>query len=552
MAATTSRLRIAVLSPLAPRKAFATTGAPPLRAFTPDGAAIDGLLSQIPVGVKLEVSDPFGASGASSTKLRVDLSFKGPKSFRPDGIVAQVPALRALAEVPARLRALAGRKASRSEIVRDLAQLLPSAAWAEALAPTATAADAAAPAPATSTGSSSIDDILSHTQQAEPAKPSAFSSLISQIARGGSAVAVASSGAASDRATRAFGVILSDILDHPELRRLERTWRSVRYLLDAVTSSGAIDVELIPIDDQNLPDALTYLVERPADVLPTPDLLVLDTEISLTEKGLAALELPALVAERLRAPLVVGARIDDHFDSEETPSLLAAAGATEWAPWVVLAVNGGLVRGPYTEEKLGVPFAQDPAAPGARVFASAPWLVASLVARAFRHDGWPGQITGPEAGMLSGFDVHGVVAGGATAMFATEKLVTNEGAQRQARRGICALTSVPNRDSIACIAAPTLAAAAGGRAPTLADQLFVARIAGIVAGLGEAIPAGTDPASVEQVVQIALAEIFPRNGSGVPLVETKVANDKLEVTITPRRFAGTTMGEVSFEASFEG
>ena len=546
MAASNSRLRITVLSPLAPRKAFATTGAPPLRAFVPDGVGIDGLLSQIPVGVKIEVSDPFGASGA---KLRVDLSFTGPKSFRPAGIVAQVPALRALAEVPARLRTLAGRKASRSEIVRDLAQLLPSAAWAKALAPTATPADAAAPS---TTGSSSIDDILSHTQQAEPAKSSAFSSLISQIARGSSSVGAASRGGAEDRAMRAFGSILSDILDHPEVRRLERTWRSVRYLLDAATSTGSIDVELIPIDDQNLPEALTYLVERPVEILSPPDLLVLDTEISLTEAGLGALELPALVASQLRAPLVVGARIDDHFDNEETPALLAAAGAAEWAPWVVLAVNGGLMRGPYTEEKLGVPFSQEPTAPGARVFASAPWLVAALVARAFRHDGWPGRITGPEAGMLSGFDVHGVVAGGATAMFATEKLVTVEGAQRQARRGICALTSVPNRDTIACIAAPTLAAAAGERAPTLADQLFVARIAGIVDRLGEAIPAGTDPASVERVVQIALAEIFPQNGSSVPLVETKVANDKLEVTITPRRFAGTTMGEISFEAPFGG
>ena len=169
MAASTPRLKITVLSPLAPRKAYATTGAPPLRAFTPDGG-IDGLLGQIPVGLKIEVSDPFGGSAA---KLRVDLTFKGPKSFRPDGIVAQVPALRGLAEVPGRLRELSARKASRSDIVRDLAQVLPSAAWAEVLAPTSGAGGgAAAPAaPAPSSGSSSIDDILSHTGRPRRRRP---------------------------------------------------------------------------------------------------------------------------------------------------------------------------------------------------------------------------------------------------------------------------------------------------------------------------------------------------------------------------------------------
>lgn len=554
MAASTPRLKVTVLSPLAPRKAHATTGAPPLRAFAPDGG-IDGLLGQIPVGVKIEVGDPFGGS---ASKLRVDLTFKGPKSFRPDGIVAQVPALRALAEVPGRLRELSARKASRSDIVRDLAQILPSAAWAEVLAPTtgggsSGGAAAPAPAPVASSGSSSIDDILSHTETSEAPRTSAFSSLISQIAKGGSSVPRSSSLASTDLATRAFGSILGEILDHPEIRRLERAWRGARYFLGEATSP--IDVEIVPIDDTNLPEALAYLVERPADVIAPPDLLVLDLDIPLNAAGLGALEIPAIIAEQLRAPLVVGARFDDDFDNEETTKALRDAGKSEWAPWVVLAANGGLVRGPLSlpasgapaSEKLKVTWAQDTSAPGARVFASAPWLVATLCARAFKDGGWPAPITGPEAGVLSGFDVHGVVAGGATSMFATERLMTNEGAQRQARRGILALTSIPNRDNIACIAAPTLAAAGGDGAPTLADQLFIARVAGVVATIGAALPPGTDPASAEQVVAATLADLFPRHGNRVPFLETKVTGDRVSVVVTPRRFAGTTMGEFTLD-----
>lgn len=558
MAASTPRLKITVLSPLAPRKAYATTGAPPLRAFAPDGG-IDGLLGQIPVGVKIEVGDPFGGS---ASKLRVDLTFKGPKSFRTDGIVAQVPALRGLAEVPGRLRELSARKASRSEIVRDLAQILPSAAWAEVLAPTSgTGGAAPAPAaPAPSSGSSSIDDILAHTETSEAPKASAFSSLLSQIAKGGSSVPRSSSLAATDLATRAFGSILGEILDHPEVRRLERAWRGARYFL--AEASSPIDVEIVPIDDSNLPEALAYLVERPADVISPPDIVVLDLDIPLNAAGLGALEIPAIVAEQLRAPLVVGARFDDDFDNEETTKALREAGKAEWAPWVVLAANGGLVRGPLAyppasggpqaAEKHKVTWSQDTSAPGARVFASAPWLVATLCARAFKDGGWPAPITGPEAGVLSGFDVHGVVAGGATSMFATERLMTNENAQRQARRGILALTSIPNRDNIACIAAPTLAAAGGDGAPTLADQLFIARVAGVVSSIGAAIPPGTDPASVEQVVGVTLAELFPRHGARIPFLETKVAGDKVAVVVTPRRFAGTTMGEFTLDVPIGG
>ena len=283
-----------------------------------------------------------------------------------------------------------------------------------------------------------------------------------------------------------------------------------------------------------------------------PDIVVLDLDIPLNAAGLGALEVPAIIAEQLRAPLVVGARFDDDFDNEETTKALREAGKSEWAPWVVLAANSGLVRGPYTAEKLKVTWSQDTSAPGARVFASAPWLVATLCARAFKDGGWPAPITGPEAGVLGGFDVHGVVAGGATSMFATERLMTTENAQRQARRGILALTSIPNRDTIACIAAPTLAAAGGDGAPTLADQLFIARVAGVVATIGAAIPPGTDPASAEQVVSVTLAELFPRHGSKVPFIETKVEGDKVAVVVTPRRFAGTTMGEFTLDVPFGG
>jgi predicted component of type VI protein secretion system len=568
-----SRFRITLLSQLGPRRAYATSGAPPLRAFQVDATGVDGLLLQIPVALRLEVADPLGPSGA---RIRVDLHVDALKALRPDGLAERLAPVRALAAARGVVQELARRTEDRSAIVSELGRVLPSAAWAEALAPAGDGPrPSARPAIATATprdpgpapAGSAVDALLERVDVqssvpagASPAPPhpkaAAFSSLISEVARGAATRRPPGwSAVALERIDRACEALLAEVLDHPEVRRLERAWRGLRFLLGEAT--GPVEVEVVPLDEANLAEALAYLAERPDEIVGAPDLLVLDVELALTPAALAALELPGMLAERLRAPLVVGAREGELLESAEATEALRQASAAPFAPWIVIACNGALLRGPYTAEtsRLRQPrFAQEPSAAGARCFAPAPFVLAALSARAFRSSGWPSAIAGPEAGALSGFDVHGVVVGGESTVFATERLVTLEGARKHAARGLVALVSVPNRDAVICAGAPTLACAAAQitAAPTLADQLFAARVGAAVAELGASIPAGTPARAAEEVVQIALAELFPRHGSGLPAVSTRVTESGLVVTVEPRRFAGTSIGELTFEAPLSG
>lgn len=558
------RFRIAVLAPLTPRKAYATSGKPATRAYVADGGAVDSLLSQIGVSLKLEVADPLGPSGAH---VRVDLRISELRSFRPDALVEQVSALRALAQVRGLLRDLGRKNASQSEAVAELKRVLPVPEWAEALAQgiggaTSGAKPSAPPAASTAKKASAIDSLLDQVEvggssgdassgaSATPSpKASGFSSLIAQVASGGSSSRTGGANQGTDRAERAFRALLSSILEHPELRRLERAWRSVRFLL--AEAKSPVDLEVIPIDESTLADGILFLAERPAEVSPPPDLIVLDADVELTETGLRTLEAAGLLGDQLRAPVLVGGSVRDLLDDEDATRALKSVAASEWASWVTLAYNGGLLRSAYTAESSRVRdprFEQDAASPGANVFASAPYLVAALCARSFREIGWPSAIVGPEVGVLTGFDVHSGAGGHA---HATEKLVSVEASKKQARRGLLALTSVPNRDAVVCALAPTLAAAADQGAPTLPDQLFAARFAAAVLQLGTAIPGGTDAKAAEEVAAIALADLFPKHGA-TPTLQVHVKDGALVVTINPRRFAGTSIGELTLEAPLEG
>lgn len=564
---TAPRFRITVLAPLSPRKAYATSGTPPLRAYTADGNSVDNLLKQIAVGVKLEVQDPLGANG---TTIRVDLRFSDLRSFRPDAISEQVPGLRALGQVKGVLQDHARKRLDRDASKKELARVLPFPSWSEALAVSAGAkseAPAASAAPAkgaatpspTNAKANALDSLLDQVDLGAetpaapapapaPARPSGFSSLISQVARGGAPGVAGSAQVAIERAERAHRALLSSILDHPEFRRLERSWRSVRYLLGE--AKNTTDVDVLPLDEDNLVAALGYLAERGGDN-PAPDLIVLDIEVPLEKEALSALEVPATLAAQLRAPLVVGARAEALIETDEATQALQAIAKEDWASWVVVATNGALLRGAYTPESARIrepKFAQEAGADGAHVFAPAPYLVAALAARANRHDGWPSAITGPEAGVLGEFEVHGTMSGSETNAFATEKLASVEAAKKHARRGLLAFTSVPNRDTVVCVVAPTLAAGAGQPTLTLSDHLFASRLAAAVIQLGESIPQGTDPRAAEEVAAIALSELFPRQGGSLPVISARVKEDMLEVTVSPRRFAGTSVGELAFEA----
>jgi type VI secretion system ImpB/VipA family protein len=562
------RFRIAVVGDLLPKAAYITSSAPPLRAYRASAGAVDSLLSQVPLTFRLDVADPF-----SDGRLRVDLRIRELRDFRPDLVVEQVPALRALAQLRTQWPTLA--RLEPAEVRATLARALPVAHWAEVLG--ALVQEGASSRPSTAPSApqlppssvpsvaSGIDALLERVDVGgTPKTPSAGSvsaSLIAQVARGGAARVGTATAALAARVDRAFFDLINAIVDHPEWCRLERGWRALRLLLQDAKSPVEVEVLFAnPSRPEGLDALFAHLHERNGELEPPPDLIVLEHDLLLDNTAMARVGAWAEVAADLRAPLLVSVA-PTTADSDDAGALLQQAGTHEWASWVVIASNGGLLRPPHTVESIRVQNAasrkQDDARAStqepwnaALLFAPAAYLLARLCARSFTRSRWPSSITGAEDGVLSGFDVHALSD---TAAIATERLIGLEKANEWAHRGVMTFASVLNRDTLACIAAPTLAAgSAGSTGPSLSDQLFAARVAGIVLSLGAAIPRDADPKAAEEAAVITLAELFPKDGLRVPTVSATVAAGRLEVTVKTNRFAGTSATELTMDAALTG
>lgn len=550
----TKRFRVLVIAPLLPTEAYATSGTLPPRTIHLDGAGdIDRLLSNVGTSVKLDVPDPLGNA---SDKLRVDVRVKDLKSLRPDSLVAEVPVLKSLLAARSALFDLVRRGAARGEAAAELERVLGRPAWAASLASLlpagkgAGATPAAAPRPAQQ--AASVDALLSQVEVSAPADEGAkraMGSLIADIARGSSSSA-AGAGSAAERIDRAFADVLFGILDHPEIQRLERAIRGLRLLATAATKSTVLDV--VPFAPGHAPEALAHVGDEAERGAVAPDLVVLDLETHASEADLALIDAAGELAAGMRAPMLVSGAATLLEADEERDLRLVALGKADCAAWVGIAVNGAMVRGPYTKETARVrelSYGQRPGAPGARVFASAAYVVAALAGRSYMTHGWASAFTGPEDGVMGEFEVHAKDEN--SSALATEKLVGPDAAQKHARRGLTVLTSVPNRDSVACVVAPTLARTQGD-APTFGDQLFVARLAGVVAQVAAAIPKGVDPKAAADTACVVIADLFPQNGPRSPAVSADIEGDALVVTVTPKRFAGTTLGEITLDGPLGG
>ncbi len=542
------RFRVLVLAPLEPAAHHATSGSLPARTVRLDGAGdLDRLLANVGTRVKVDVPDPLGGI---TDKLRVDVAVSSVKSLRPDGLLAEVSALKALSAARTAAIDLVRRRASRGDASAELERVLGRAAWAKSLAEAMPSGPALSGGPSrASAEASSVDALLSQVEVAPPedlgAQKRAISSLIADVARG-SVGGAGGAGGVVEKIDRAFADLTYAILGHPEIMRLERAIRGLRFL--AASAGTGAEIDVIPFAPGGAALALAHAADEASLGGFSPDLIVFDLETDAGAADLALVDAAGELAAAWRAPLVVSGAASLLEPDEDRDVRLVALGAEAWASWVTIAANGALVRGPYETASARVRelvVAQPPHAPGSRVFASAAYVLAALAARSYGTYAWASAIASAEDGVMGGFEVH--AKDERSSALATEKLVGPEAAQKHARRGLTVLTSVPNRDGVACVVAPTLARAHGD-APSFGDQLFVAQLAGIVAQLGEAIPRDADRRAASETAALVLADLFPQHGARAPSVTATIEDGALVVTVVPKRFAGTTLGEITLDA----
>jgi type VI secretion system protein ImpC len=580
--------RIAVIAEVVPSADWSTGRTPPLDPLPIDAQTFDQVMAALAPSLAIDVPDPFDLPG--ERPLRIDIVLKDRKALRPNDVVDQVPALRALAEARRVVRDVTTRKISAETAHAQLARILPRPSWADALVrevrsvgiaperPAAPAASTSGP-PSEGAGLASLLDMVDVSAPTENEPPkgggesdaSRFVAVFAEGTRSGRA-GRAVVGTAPERLELAFRNLVESIIHHAEFRRLESTWRGLRLLAEHADRKVGVEIDILCAGRDAVTDALRRIGE-PDETRPPVDLIVIDQRIEPVARDLGLLEQWAGLAADLMAPIVLAghpgmlgvdsldrvARTTSSLSTSEDGRAVAVRGVAsrEASRWVMLVLNDPLVRAAYTPETSRLkepPFEEDASDVAAHVFANGAYVVGALCVESYARSGWGTAIVGGRDGVIGNLPVRTISDRGIEAAICLEVLPVEDGVKEAARAGLALLACAANGDAAILSRAPVLNRTGGGggaTTSTLPDQLFVGRFGRAVQQIAAAIPAGTDPQKIEEVARIALAELFSRAAPSGPelIVKVDAAHSALTVTVRPRRFAGVSMEELTLGAA---
>ena len=600
-------LRLLVVTELIARAPYNAGASAPESALRLDPARFDDLFGKLRTRAAIEVPSVLHEGRVT----RIDFSPTSMKSFRPDGLLAEVPLLRSLLDgrmVLERLRdgALQPEQAqtelerlwSGSPFVREVLGLLP--VKTAATVPVAAAADQ----PATNVDSL-LDMIdLGGTAAAAASAPEAYeapqaapvaempnkklSDLIASVARSGRTGTGVRPTEAVNRVEKAIGAQIGAILQHPEVRRLEKAWRGLRFLAERTKGHTGILIDVVSARADESAAAMQRAIRENASSAPPVSCAIVDIAIDGSALGFARLEAIAEVAEHHTVPAIVNgvARllgVDDLRGIEKLDNKAALFQTPQQAPWrsasakpslrwVAIAMNGMLARAPYDKQTSRVREATVKELPddeGAFVWIDAAYAVATLVLTSFRETGWPCRILGARSGGLIGDlpvrELKGDFEGEEGIAIPTEVFISTDSQRELSRSGILMLASAPNSDAVYVHSAPTAYVTPPKRTydsattepevrldrVSLGDQLFVARLVQFLRALCSKLPSSSDPAEVQPVMEGALAALFENAApASVELsvrAEARPEGTVVALDIKPRRFLGVQLEEMSLE-----
>jgi predicted component of type VI protein secretion system len=553
--------RVVVASELLARPEWSTTATPPRRLFTLGReGGLDALFATLGPRIAFDIRDPWTA-----TTSRVDLAFRSLRSFRPAEIAEQVPLVRMALEAATVVAKSSGTAAfdlerllpacnTTAELVRKLAPrtggglVVPSARGAGASAATS--------------GGDGLDSFFSLLDEGGGADENAAT-----------APATSVSGEGHDERNplqileARLASLLDQILNFPELRRLERGWRGLAWLL-AETPPSSVEFWIYPLGGDDA-DALSEAITRGEGPV---DLIVVDDSFENNANDADRLAALASLGEGHRAPVVTGATADlvgsESIDAvartrgsfvsrgEAGNAVLRSIAGKDAARWLCLVLGRVLGRAPWdaaTARLRGVTYRESADPP----FLNGAFAVAIACARSAVALGLGADPTDDRACRIGNLPVWLVGEGEHVEALSAERSLPSDVADDLARAGITTLTSAKNRDEVRVERAAIVfrgAELGPGMAPparmTLSDQLFVGKLSRALDEVASAIPRGTDEAAIREVVLLSLHPLFLAAPPRAP--ELSVALDHVAghvvVTVRPRRYAGTRLEELELRA----
>jgi type VI secretion system ImpC/EvpB family protein/type VI secretion system ImpB/VipA family protein len=499
-------LRVLLVADLVPRDEHNAGASAPEAAIRIDPARFEELFTKLRPRIAVEVPSVL----AEGRPVRVDLAPTSLKSFRPDGLCAELPLLRSLLDgrlVLDRLRdGSVTQDQARSELdrlwggspfAREVLGLLPSSGGAGGAARTGGGQAAPAPTPVQAP-ETNVDALLAMVDlpgpsavssepsfarprdeapiPATPAAQSKFGDLIAQVARSGKSSAGGIRPVeAIARVERALGAQIGAILQHPEVRRLEQAWRGLRLLTERAQGHSGIRVDIVSARPENAAEAFDRAARTAGD--PPICCAIVDVVIDGTATSFARLEAIAKIAEKHTIPAVLNGsskllglddlqgvdRLDNKgslFDAPHKAPWRSAVSKPE-TRWVSIAINGALARGPYDKTSSRVREAvikEIPDDDGGFVWIPPAYLVGSLIVKSFRDTGWPHRIVSGKGGLIEDLQVREIKSGyeGEEGIaIPTEAFISTDSQRDLAKLGVLAIASAPNSDAAIVMNAPT-------------------------------------------------------------------------------------------------
>jgi type VI secretion system ImpB/VipA family protein len=566
-------LRVCVAAAFGASAEVSTRSAPEDRVMALDADNFDFVFERFGPAFAIELDDPVDAS---APRIKAFLRWSKLASLRPSEIVQAVPELCGLLEAH---RVLERTGTGGSDVAANLRRVLPRSHWVEAvlepLARPATPAKAAArsAAPAATVAEERAPDSLSPlfdmvAAGEEPARATAAerntSALVNRLA-GISAGRSMSQGSGVEAARavvrQLFSRLLSALLEHPEVKRLEGLWRGLKMLLGAGSRSKDVQLFVAWLDANE--ELLDEILGQDFD------LLCLDREVDASANGLDSLERIAALGAEYHTPVLLNAvpgllgldrwnalnALQHKLLLVDHPALsaLQLRAARPVTRWVALTGNPLRIRAPHdaATSRLKEMGFEQPKSDAAFVLMPATFGLAGAVMRSVAREGHPFAFTGPDRGALSDLEVHHVEA--LDAAIATGDLVGSDAQDAAAEVGVALWAPIKNRAVAVLASAPLLfrgEEAARGATPkarhALSEALFLSRLTRVLRETKRRFQDLPDAAYAERL-RVALLELFPNAAPPGPTLDVKIAGKTLTVTVDPRRYGTLQVPELSLE-----
>lgn len=593
-------LRILVVSTVVPTDEANAGASAPDHPVRLDLADPNHLFTKLRPRLKIEV--PSVLDGGRPIKL--DLAPTSLRSFRPDGLVQEVPLLRSLLDGKLVLDRLRAGEITDDQAYAQLERLWGGSTLASQVlgrtprgqeaepsrAPSPARADA--PAAPAGGGGGGLDDLFAMvdipgSSASEPQATSSYdgddriAKIIAEVALGSRARGGRGK-TGIPMVEEALGVQLGAVLQHPEVRRLERAYRSIQFLAERAQRIPGVLLDVLAIPSDGAAAAFSRVLQKSHEV--PISLAVVDVDIDGTARSFAELEAIAAAAEDATCPAIVNGTekllgVGDLSRVDKLDNKAALFTAPHRAPWrstankpqlrwVSVAMNGVLLRAPYDKQSSRVREAtikESPSDHESFVWMPPAYAVATVTITSFKDTGWPARITGARHGQVENLLVREIEDDGVPVAIPTQAFISTESQRELGRLGVIALASAPNSDAVYVHTAPTAyvqpdkktydsaSGAQEDRPPALSlvDQLFVARLVQFTRSLCGKLPKEVDASEAQEILKAATWALFESAPPAGPQLGVNVRREAdgpvASFQVVPRRFLGVSLEELNFE-----